>query len=372
MEGRAGAGYRVLMTADPVGGVWTYAMVLTKALAPHGVEVHLATLGGAVQDSQQQEANQHQNLTLYPSAFKLEWMDNPWDDLEAAEAWLLDLCKKVQPDLVQLNNLAFGNLDWQKPVVQVVHSCVRSWWRAVKKEEAPASWNRYTELVRESLRAADLVVAPSQAMLAEARELYGPFRAEQVIHNGLEARDFRNGPKEPIIFSLGRVWDEAKNLAALAQVAPRLSWPVYIAGEAVHPVTGQPVELPNVHILGRLPPAEVKDWLARASVFALPARYEPFGLAVLEAALSGCALVLGDLKSLREVWGSAAHYVDPEAPDQLQAALEKLTQDESVRLGSSSQTSRQASFYTSGRMAQQYALTYKEAVSYRMQAASVR
>ncbi len=32
----------------------------------------------------------------------------------------------------------------------------------------------------------------------------------------------------------------------------------------------------------------------------LPARYEPFGLSVLEAALSGCALVLGDIPSLRE------------------------------------------------------------------------
>ena len=43
--------------------------------------------------------------------------------------------------------------------------------------------------------------------------------------------------------------------------------------------------------------------MARASIYALPARYEPFGLSILEAALSGAALVLGDIPSLREVWG---------------------------------------------------------------------
>ena len=49
--------------------------------------------------------------------------------------------------------------------------------------------------------------------------------------------------------------------------------------------------------------------MAEASIYALPARYEPFGLSALEAALSGCALVLGDIPSLREIWGPAAIYV---------------------------------------------------------------
>ena len=36
--------------------------------------------------------------------------------------------------------------------------------------------------------------------------------------------------------------------------------------------------------LGPLPFAELAAWLARAAVFAAPARYEPFGMAALEAA----------------------------------------------------------------------------------------
>ena len=60
-----------------------------------------------------------------------------------------------------------------------------------------------------------------------------------------------------------------------------------------------------MRLLGSLSPRALAAWLARAAIYCLPARYEPFGLSVLEAALSGCALVLGDIPSLREIWDDA-------------------------------------------------------------------
>jgi len=51
--------------------------------------------------------------------------------------------------------------------------------------------------------------------------------------------------------------------------------------------------------------------MAGARVFASAARYEPFGLAVLEAAQAGCALVLSDIPSFRELWDGAAVFVAP-------------------------------------------------------------
>ena len=60
-------------------------------------------------------------------------------------------------------------------------------------------------------------------------------------------------------------------------------------------------------------------WLRRATIFALPARYEPFGLSALEAGLAGCALVLGDIP-MREVWHDAAMFVPPEQPAALENA----------------------------------------------------
>jgi glycosyltransferase involved in cell wall biosynthesis len=58
-------------------------------------------------------------------------------------------------------------------------------------------------------------------------------------------------------------------------------------------------------------------------VFAAPARYEPFGLAILEAARAGCSRVLGDIPSLRELWDGAARFVDPGDPRTLRAALQE-------------------------------------------------
>jgi hypothetical protein len=60
----------------------------------------------------------------------------------------------------------------------------------------------------------------------------------------------------------------------------------------------------RVRCLGPLEASELAGWMHRAAIYALPARYEPFGLSALEAAQAGCALVLGDLSSLREVWGT--------------------------------------------------------------------
>lgn len=73
-------------------------------------------------------------------------------------------------------------------------------------------------------------------------------------------------------------------------------------------------------------------WFSRASIYALPALYEPFGLSVLEAALSGCALVLGEIPSLREIWRDAALFVDPRDEDGIATAMNRLADDGALRL----------------------------------------
>jgi glycosyltransferase involved in cell wall biosynthesis len=322
---------RILMTADTVGGVWTYAIELLKSLERYKVEVALATMGGHLSLRQRQQVAALPQVTLYESMYQLEWMENPWQEVKRAGEWLLQLNQEFAPDLIHLNNFAHGHLKWGRPVVMIFHSCVCSWWQAVKGIAAPPEWQQYRQIVRAGLRAADLVVAPSTAILQAARELYGPFRQVRVIYNGHNSSLFHFKQKEPFIFSMGRVWDEAKNIRMIAQVAADLNWPVYIAGDATHPVTGETLLLPNVHFLGSLSQAEVVDWLSRAALFVLPAKYEPFGLAVLEAALSGCALIVGDIPSLREIWQQAATYVNPQQAPALQATVTRLMDDEFIR-----------------------------------------
>ena len=48
---------------------------------------------------------------------------------------------------------------------------------------------------------------------------------------------------------------------------------------------------------------QMRELLGRAAIYIATSRYEPFGLAPLEAALSRCALVANDIPSLRELWG---------------------------------------------------------------------
>jgi glycosyltransferase involved in cell wall biosynthesis len=350
----------LLMTADTVGGVWTYALELVRGLIPYGTHVHLATLGAPLSAAQWQQVAGLLNLTIHESAYKLEWMDNPWDDVTQAGEWLLGLNEQLQPDLVHLNNLVHGHLAWGRPTLVVVHSCVLSWWQAVKGEPAPAEWNPYAEAVRRSLQAADLVVAPTAALLAEAASLYGPFRQQAVVYNGLAPRTHRPAAKEPFIFGMGRVWDEAKNLSLLAEVATELPWPVYIAGNAQHPATGRVRPLPNVHFLGQLSAAEAAEWLGRAAIYALPAAYEPFGLTLLEAGLAGCALVAGDLGTLREVWGDAAWYVKPHDAGGLLEELRTLIQDAPRRQQLAARATARAADYPATRLVASYGQLYRQ------------
>lgn len=348
------------MTADTVGGVWNYSLELIKALAPFKTEVALATLGAPLSEEQRRQADEIDNLTVYESDYKLEWMEDAWEDVEKSGEWLLDLKEQVQPDLVHLNSMSHGALDFGVPVVVVVHSCVLSWWKAVKEDEAPQAWNKYKEMVMRGLQSADMVVAPTQAMMNQATALYGPFKKYAVIYNGRGQHGFQFGKKEPFVFSMGRVWDEAKNISMLAHIASELSWPVYIAGDDRHPATGKTVKLENVHFLGQLSEKEVSDWLSRASIYALPAKYEPFGLTILEAAMSGCALVVGKTESQSEIWGNAARYVNPNSADELRDAINNLIEDEFGRNIMACRAVKRSHGYTANPMGQDYDHIYRQ------------
>lgn len=313
----------ILLTADTVGGVWTYAVELARALGPLGIAVHLATMGGPVRSHQRDAIEQLPHVRLHESRFALEWMPDPWREVDAAGGWLLALERRLQPQLVHLNQFAFGALPFAAPTLLVAHSCVPSWWRAVHGTPAPAAWDTYRSRVAAGLRGAGQVAAPTAAMLAALHAEHDFDADGLVLPNGRDPSLFPIAAKQPFVFAAGRLWDEAKNLAALQAVAPRLPWPVCVAGSCAHP-DGRERRPAGVQSLGELAPRDVAAQMACASIYALPARYEPFGLSVLEAALSGCALVLGDIPSLREVWGDAAVFVPPDDTQALEDALRHL------------------------------------------------
>jgi glycogen synthase len=322
------------MTTDPEGGVWTFALELCARLARHGVSVTLATLGAPLTSAQRSATAGLPGLELEESAFRLEWMAAPWADLERAGGWLLRLEREHRPDVIHLNHLVHGNLPWRAPVLITGHSCVASWWQAVHGTALPTEWATYKLRVARSLQAAHCVAAPTHAMLSELHRYYSPLPPlTAVVPNGRDPALFpRRSRKEHLVLSAGRLWDAAKNVRALAVVAPLVEWPVCIAGEAVSLDGGwTEIGATNLHLLGALTPQELLSWYARAAIYVLPARYEPFGLTALEAALSGCALLLGDISSLREIWGNAAWYVAPDDHAAMRAQLEGLIWNDAAR-----------------------------------------
>jgi glycosyltransferase involved in cell wall biosynthesis len=296
------------------------------------------------------------SLTEIP--VRLEWMDDPWDDVDRAAGRLLELEEEVRPDVVHLNGFCHAALPWRAPVVVAAHSCVCSWWRAVHADEIPARLAEYRTRVARGLHAASAIVCPSAAMRRALQTEYG-VTGGRVVPNGSAFAPTESVPRERIVFSAGRLWDEAKNLDALCAVASRLPWPVFVAGDNRHP-QGRPASHAGVRYLGQLAPDTIREWYARASIYALPARYEPFGLSVLEAARSGCALVLGDIRSLRENWDGAAAFVAPDNRRALAAALAELIEDDGRRERLAAAAAARAARFTVERMAAGYLETYAD------------
>ena len=354
---------RVLMTTDAVGGVWNLSLDLATGLRAHHIDVVLAVLGPAPTTGQRNlAARRGTRLQQAPSS--LEWMSEPWKEIEAAGRWLMRLEDELGCDLVHLNGYSYARLPFRAPKLAVVQSCVLSWWRAVRGDPPPPEWHKYHGQMTAGLTAAHHVVAPSAWMASELRRIYAPPTDVSVIHNGRSSRRFAPAPKRAFILAAGRLGDEAKNLQALSRVSGALPWPVLIAGPlsmSGHDGAGRdqaPADYGGVQLMGAVNQAELARLYAAAPIYAHPARYEPFGVSVLEAALSGCALVLGDIPSLRELWNGAALFVDPSDDAALARALTGLANRPHERSFLAQEARLRARVYSRDRMVGAYARLY--------------
>ncbi|MFW5653196.1 MAG: glycosyltransferase family 4 protein [Planctomycetota bacterium] len=368
------------MSADTVGGVWTYAMSLARALQPHGVEVVLAAMGKHLTREQLDQVDRMPNLQVISSDYALEWMEDPWDSVDAAGQWLACLADAIRPDLIHFNHYAHASFEWECPILVVCHSCVLTWWQAVHQTLPPDTFDRYRDVVSNGLIAADEVVAPTAALASAMQRAYGLSATPGVIYNGSDFEPpCRRGVSErsPTIFTAGRLWDEAKNLSALVRAAPDLPWSIDVAGPRQTPThnadtntasdetstesggaTGEAGFPPNMTILGQLTHDEIAERMSICGIYCLPARYEPFGLSILEAARCGAPLVLGDIPTLRELWDGAATFIDPDDVRGLRIALLELIEKPEQREQRSRAARERADRYTLNRMGRAYHKLY--------------
>ncbi len=354
---------KLLMTADAVGGVWQYAVDLIAGVTPENVEVLLVTLGPEPSEAQRKQLSPLPQVNLVCGNYSLEWMQNPWSDVDASGEWLLKLESEFKPDLIHLNGYSHGSLPWRKPVLVAAHSCVYSWWRAVHNSAPGVEWSEYKQRVTAGLAASSIVVAPSAAMAKSVQDEYGvPAAKTKVIHNFSRVPENAGEQKDPFFLAAGRIWDPAKNLRLLDEIAPKLDWPIQVAGSDAGPEhSAGPVKA--IQRLGILSRNDLTKRMQAASVFVHPALYEPFGLAVLEAARSKCCLVLSNIPSLRELWDGAAVFLDPRDPEEWTFELNDLCRDFSRRAELSKRAFKRAGRYLAATATSAYLQTYRTLVS---------
>lgn len=349
---------RLLMTADTVGGVWQYATDLAEALAPLGYETALAVLGPPPSAAQRGRAGAIAGLRLLETGLPLDWlMDDEAAARETAPA-IAALAQAEGADLIQLNHPTLAAEPMPAPVVAVVHSCVATWWAAVERGAMPARFGWQTALVRSGIARADRVVCPSAAFAGAVQAAYRlPVRPD-VVHNGRAAPTTAPGSPHDFAFTAGRLWDRGKNLTTLDRAAARLCVPLKAAGRTRGP-DGETVTLDHVHAMGFLDDAALAACLSARPVFVSAATYEPFGLAALEAAQAGCALVLADIPTFRELWSDVAIFVAPNDDAGFARTIDALIGDASLRQARGERARARAARFTPGAMAAGMADIYR-------------
>src|SRR3982751_3746834 len=315
------SGTRLLLVTDAVGGVWVYSLELARALRPLGIEAVLAVMGPSPTEKQRDEAAAFE---LIDTGLPLEWLHTSATESRRAGAEMAALATSVNADLVQTCSAALlAGADFSRPCVAVQHSCVASWWAAVKGTRLASEFEWRRELVERGLQRASTVVAPTVAFAAETARLYDVGWPVTTVHNGRRPRFLRDLPQGDFVFTASRLWDEGKNVATLDRAAARLKVPFQAAGPTRGP-NGARARIEHADSLGQLSDTRIAGLFAARPIYASAALYEPFGLSVLEAAQAGCALVLSDIPTHREIWGGAAIFVPARNDQAFAIAIEGL------------------------------------------------
>ena len=357
--GRGGTALRILISTDAAGGDWRYSLDLARGLTRLGHEPLLVLTGPPATGEQIRAASAIPGLRLVDAGVALEPLADDEAALGPAAAAIAALAEEVAADLVQLNSPALAALaDFGRPVVAVHHGCLATKWEALEQRELPAEFAGRVARVRAGLHRADSVVVPTSALGASVERLYGLERAPRTVHYGRSPLAPPAGAPHDFVFTAGRLWDEGKNLGLLDAAAGRIGVPVRAAGPLAGP-NGAPVIFDNIHWLGALGEADLGRCLSARPVFASTALYEPFGLAVLEAAASGCPLILSDIPTFRELWDEVAIFVDPRDQNGFTRAIAGLVGDDFERAVLGRAARERALLYTPDAMAAQMASLYR-------------
>ncbi len=319
---------KVLMTCDAAGGVWTYALDLARGLRRSGIETVLAGFGAPPSEARLRQARGVAEVRW--TGLPLDWMVQDRRELSVVAPALDAMVAETGADVLQVNapSQAAG-LKTHARVIAVSHSCVVTWFRAVKGCDVPQDWRWHRDLNGEGMAWADRVIAPSRAHADLTALCYPGCGPVDVVPNAI-APVGDSGRRQPFVYAAARWWDEGKDAETLDATAAMTDWPVLTFGPGWREGVA-PVQFTHVRHRGDRPHAEVRRAAGLAGIFVSPSIYEPFGLAALEAAAGGTALVLSDIPTYREIWDDAALFAPPGDTRAFAARINDLSRDPALR-----------------------------------------
>jgi glycosyltransferase involved in cell wall biosynthesis len=213
---------------------------------------------------------------------------------------------------------------------------------------------RYMSLI--SIRSADLILFPTQAMLDLARP-YGGLRSRdaRVIHYGFNRETFfREGAGRPAIADAMREWRAEgkrvllgvsafaihKNFDTLVEAMPELierGCETRLVLTIAREQTGDVKDFDDllrrietlglddvVHLSGHVPYEQLQHLYAESDVFVFPSFAESFGHSMVEAMACGLPSVAADIPVNREVLAGSASYFESFDPKSCAAAISEV------------------------------------------------
>lgn len=132
--------------------------------------------------------------------------------------------------------------------------------------------------------------------------------------------------KEPFCLHISLLTDERKNVKRLIQAAVKYKFKLILGGklrnkEEVLLLKSWIGNNKNIEYRGFLSVEEMKSLYSRARVFALPSTNEGVGIVALEAAVSGCDIVMTKLGGPKEYYNGMAKIVNPYSIDEIGRAV---------------------------------------------------
>jgi glycosyltransferase involved in cell wall biosynthesis len=253
---------------------------------------------------------------------------------------------------------------------------------STKHNDDPFRSGKARYLERLLTRRAALVLCITEALARFNRDVVGlPGKKLRTVHYGLDSPPEPWGPRggpdlapeTPVLVAVCRlVRQKGVDVAVEALSLVRERHPdthLVVLGEG--PLRGELIELASrremaggVSFPGRV--GDVAWWLRRANVVVHPARWEGFGLALLEAMLCERPVVATDVSSIPEIVvdGETGLLVRPDDPTVLAEAVNALLDDptRAAALGEAGRARARAEFSVA-RMAERTAAVYGEALS---------